>query len=106
MTIGVLGDNEDTQSEQNLPRGPRGQVSHNDPVVGSSIAAIRNSEEKNMRLLRSLDSTWRESQSLGSRCRCKHLPTPPVVFASHLGLIRYRVSQKNTLSREQIHEIF
>ena len=48
MTIGVLGDNEDTQSEQNLPRGPRGEVSHNHPVVGSSIAAIRNSEEEKM----------------------------------------------------------
>ena len=53
VTIGVLGDNEDTQSEQNLPRGPRGQVSHNDPVVGSSIAAIRNSEEEKMWMLRS-----------------------------------------------------
>ena len=48
MTIGVLGDNEDTQSEQNLPRGSRGEVSHNHPVVGSSIAAIRNSEEEKM----------------------------------------------------------
>ena len=48
MTIGVLGDNEGTQSEQNLPRGPRRKVSHNDPVVGSSIAAIRNSGEGKM----------------------------------------------------------
>ena len=53
VTIGVLGDNEDTQSEQNLPRGPRGQVSHNDPVVGSSIAAIRNSGEGKMWMWRS-----------------------------------------------------
>ena len=46
MTIGVLEDNEGTQSEENLPRGPRGEVFHNHPVVGSSIAAIRNSEEE------------------------------------------------------------
>ena len=46
MTIGVLGDNEGTQSEQDLPRGPRGEVFHNHPVVGSSIPAIRDSEEE------------------------------------------------------------
>ena len=46
MTIGVLRHNEGTQSEQDLPRGPRGEVFHNHPVVGSSIAAIRDSEEE------------------------------------------------------------
>jgi len=31
------------QGNSELPRGPRGEVFHNHPVVGSSIAAIRNS---------------------------------------------------------------